>query len=60
LTPYQGVECHDAVCLVCRASVTITPAGIELGHQRARSANDQKRCPHRPACVDPKGGEEGF
>lgn len=46
-------------CSECGRSITITPDGIEVGHERGRSATGiSERCSRRPASVDPSGGPD--
>jgi hypothetical protein len=45
---------HDAECRACSRKITITPDGLELGHNRGKNG-DRARCIHRPEACDPKG-----
>lgn len=50
-------QTNEAYCVECNCRITVgrKPSGatVEYGHR----AGDEKRCSHRPDCVDPgKGG----
>jgi hypothetical protein len=49
-----------ACCRDCRSQITIATDGTEYGHERGKGIGGvSKRCPRRPASVDPTSQQGG-